>query len=158
MKFNKSSFFTFLNLQEGRRRRLAKKKSELRTALTLDEDEDVTPDRNLHGERIPMDLRGNYRDVVEDGVLRREPVSGRNCFLCNSSPTGISTFIQREGGVAPQAVYSTVSDDECGDNVLVRIPRASSSRVQYKTKYVCVDCGGVFYVECDAGRKTSKVA
>lgn len=146
LRFKKRDFIEFFNMGEGLKRRLAKTFVNLGLETSpVVEGRDVE-DRALHVPSIPADLKGLISTRLANGTERRTKKSGKNCFLCSSKPIGIATIV-RPGTEDGGGYGSGLDSDRSGDsdeNRTVSVPRASESRVQCKTKYVCIDCGGIF--------------
>lgn len=153
--FTKKSFIEFFNSEEGRTRRLSKKFSQLGCARTAIVEGMEERDRMLHTVSVPADLKGTFRntDPSRKGTaatkVQGKYKSRRNCFLCNAAPSRYATRLRSGDGEGEEGdqvgeLCEWDEGDDCANVRVSRVPCAPETRVQCKTKYVCVDCGGIF--------------
>lgn len=86
LNFTKVNLFPFFNSGEGKKRRLARRHSDLelkKSAIVVGES---TKDRDLHVESVPLAMKGSFSLTSIDGEQRKKWISGRNCNMCTPSP------------------------------------------------------------------------
>lgn len=168
LRFNRGDLIDYFNSDIGRNRRLSKRFSDLQSGQNDGKaivDGHFTDDRSLYMESVPEDLKGCYT-VLEDGAeVRSKPKSGKNCVLCSPRPSGMVVY---SADLDSPAEDDSGSDGEnCGESseghvrgrrVRKPFPKPASNRPQPKTKYVCIDCGGIFLCRVQRWKDTGNGA